>query len=120
MLKAFTRFITNAVLENKRKEAHTVVATYADAVSSLVPVAIAGYQAAAHSLVDKTFENPAVLLNLGLALRAAVEHYGPDIQLLSERLGPNMVLDNTAVGDKIDAFNKALLAMQAAREPVSA
>ncbi len=81
MFASIIAFAKNAVTKYKAQRVKDVVTQYiglADAqVVMAVPVALEFYRNSAHTIVDKTFENPEPALKLIEALDAVTKHYGP-------------------------------------------
>ena len=84
MFKSITTFITNAVTKYKAQRVKDVVTQYiclADAqVVVTMPAVIELYRNSAHTIVDKTFEDPKPALQLVAAVQAVSEHYGPALR----------------------------------------
>ena len=81
MFASIITFAKNAVTKYKAQRVKDVVTQYiglADAqVVVAVPVALEFYRNSAHTIIDKTFENPEPALKLIEALDAVTKHYGP-------------------------------------------
>ena len=80
-IKSVSSALRNLVTKYKAQRAKDVVDAYIGLVDASIivqaPMVLNTYQAAAHALVDKTFEKPEVLANLVDAVDAALAHYGP-------------------------------------------
>ena len=83
-IKSIISFARNAVTKYKARRVKSVVDSYiglADAqVVMIVPAVMEFYRRTAHTVVDKTFENPEPALKLVDALDAVSKHYGPTLR----------------------------------------
>jgi len=84
MFASIVTFAKNAVTKYKAQRVKDVVTQYiglADAqVAVAMPVALGFYRNSAHTIIDKTFENPEPALKLIEALDAVTKHYGPALK----------------------------------------
>ena len=81
MIKSLIAFTKNAVAKYKAQRVKSVVDSYiglADAqIVTIVPAIMEFYRRTAHTVVDKTYENPEPAAQLLEALDNAAKHYGP-------------------------------------------
>lgn len=84
MFASIISFAKNAVTKYKAQRVKDVVNQYiglADAqVVVAMPAVLEFYRNSAHTIVDKTFENPEPALKLIEALDAVTKHYGPALK----------------------------------------
>ena len=84
MISKVTTAFRNAVSKYKAQRVKDVVSKYAVAADAhiigLTPVWVDFYKDVAHSVVDKTFENPEPLVKLLDAVDGVAKHYGPALR----------------------------------------
>ena len=84
MFASIITFAKNAVTKYKAQRVKDVVNQYIGLVDAqvvtAVPVALEFYRNSAHTIIDKTFENPEPALKLLEALDAVSKHYGPTLR----------------------------------------
>ena len=117
MLASITTFAKNAVTKYKAQRVKDVVTQYiclADAqVVVTMPAVIELYRNSAHTIVDKTFEDPEPALKLIEALDAVTKHYGPalkaELKVFSTKLEERGA--SPVVTKRIEALFKAIEAL---------
>ena len=117
MIKSLISFARNAVTKYKAQRVKSVVDSYiglADAqIVVAVPVALELYRNSAHTIVDKTFEDPEPALKLIEALDAVTKHYGPalkaEFKVFSTKLEERGA--SPVVTKRIEALFKAIEAL---------
>ena len=84
MFASIITFAKNAVTKYKAQRVKNVVTQYIDLAGAQVVVAMPAvlgfYRNSAHTIIDKTFENPEPALKLIEALDAVTKHYGPALK----------------------------------------
>lgn len=115
---SLSSFARDIVLRYKQQRVKDVVETYAHAVDAMcvvgVPKAVDAYRKAAHVIVDKTFANPIVAVNLLDAIDAAVKYYGPDLKVVVDEYVTeySAALDQQFVTSRLERLNTALKALK--------
>lgn len=99
-------FIRNLFISNKKKELHAIIDAYSETVHFAASAGVGVYRAAAHDIIDFTFENPEVALNLINAAKAAHELYSPIFNRMSR--GMDASFDTTTAKQLIATFEAAL------------
>lgn len=102
-LKAFIR---NLFVSNKKKELHAVVDSYTPIVQYAANTMVGAYRAAAHEIIDCTFEQPEVALNLINAAKAATELYAPVFEKMGR--GVDYSFNTETVKELLTIFETAL------------
>ena len=114
MFKSITTFVTNAVTKYKAQRVRDVVSQYCATVdaqaTAALPVAVEFYRGVATAIVDKTFEDPAPVIQLVSAIQAVADHYGPalsdEFEVLSTKL--EALGASPAMLQRVEALFKAI------------
>lgn len=106
IVNSIKSFIRNLFISNKKKELHNAVDAYTEAVHFAASTGVGAYRAAAHDIIDLTFENPEVALNFINAAKAAVELYSPIFDRMSRGIDASF---NTATAKELIATFEAAL-----------
>ena len=117
MFKSIATFVTNAVDKYKAQRVRDVVTQYiclADAqVVVTMPAVIELYRNSAHTIVDKTFEDPIPAIQLVAALDAVTKHYGPALSAEFKAFSTKIEEQGASpvVTKRIEALFKAIEAL---------
>lgn len=117
MFASIISFAKNAVTKYKAQRVKDVVNQYIDLADAQVVVAMPAvlefYRNSAHTIVDKTFENPETALKLIEALDAVTKHYGPALKAEFEEFSAELEARGAspAVTKRIEALVAAVEAL---------
>lgn len=106
IVNSIKSFIRNLFISNKKKELHNAVDAYTEVAHFAASAGVGAYRAAAHDIIDLTFENPEVALNLINAAKAAVELYSPIFDRMSR--GIDASFSTTTAKELIATFEAAI------------
>lgn len=105
-MNSIKSFIRNLFVSNKKKELHNAVDAYTEMVHFAASTGVGAYRAAAHDMIELTFDNPEVALNLINAAKAAHELYSPIFERMSR--GIDASFDTATAKQLLSTFEAAL------------
>lgn len=112
MFASITQFARTAVTKYKAQRVKAVVDGYLDlvnqSVKETVPQVLVTYRHAAHHIVDKSFEQPEVALELLRAADAAIKLYGPGLATIVRAFQEGVQVESPALMAGIEQFTQTL------------
>lgn len=111
VFKSVIAHINSFVVERNRKVLLDATDSYLNLAATAGPQVLEVYRTTAHSLVNKTFEEPTVLLNFVKAANAMINHYGPELAAIKPELDMSTGPMKAAIKDfeaKLEALDNAV------------